>query len=83
MGVTTVGLDDEHRVDLEVRKVFVEAFELVVPFMKPDGNWISKFDEVQAYDVVSQRFPEITGVRLFAVISSVASVRASERTPVD
>ena len=83
MGMTTIGLDDEHRTDFEMRNIFVEAFELVVPFMNPDGNWISKFDEVQAYDVVSLRFPEITGVRLFAVLSSVASVRASERTPVD
>lgn len=78
----TVGLEQEHRSDFQLREIFVEAFDLVSPFLTPDGNWISQGHELQAYDAFSQRFPEITEMRQFAVLGSIAAVRASGRTPV-
>ncbi len=81
MNVDTIGLENEQRSDFELRNIFIEASELVFPFLAPDGNWISLGHEHQAFDAISKRFPEISGVRLFAVLGSIAAVRASGRIP--
>lgn len=83
MDVDVIGLENGQRSDFELRTIFVEAFDLIVPFMRPDGNWISQAHEIQAYNAMNQRFPEISGTRLFAVLVSIAGVRASGRKPVD
>jgi hypothetical protein len=83
MNSGTIGLDHEQRSDFDLRKIFVEAFELVAPFLTAEGNWISQIHELQAHDALSQRFPDISGVRQFAVLVSIAGVRASGRAPAD
>lgn len=83
MDVGTIGLGNEQRSDFELRTVFAEAFGLVVPFMRPDGSWISQVHEIRASEALNKRFPEISGMRLFAVLVSVAGIRASGRTPVN
>ena len=76
-------IEQEQRADFELRKIFVEAFRLVELYMDPDGSWISQAHECLAYDVLTKRYPEITGVRLFAVLGTIAGVRASGRSLVD
>lgn len=83
MGNGTIGLDEEHRSDHEVRAIFVAAHDLAVPFMDEDGNWLSSASECLATEALEQRFPEIAGTRLMAVLATIAAVRASGRKPVD
>jgi len=72
----------EKRIDLETRQVFAEAFALVVPFMNPDGSWVSEVDEVLAYQAMCARFPDLTEMRQFAVLTRIVMVRASGRQSV-
>ncbi|MDO8931218.1 MAG: hypothetical protein Q7U97_02385 [Rhodocyclaceae bacterium] len=81
MDISTIGLENEQRSDFDLRKIFVDVYGLVVPFMTADGNWISQADELQAQDALERRFPEVDGVRRFAVIATIAAVRSSGRTP--
>jgi hypothetical protein len=81
MSLETIGLDNEQRTDCQLRAVFVEAFDLAAPFLDENGNWISMAHEVMAHDALEQRFPEITGMHLLATLTTIASVRATGRTP--
>ena len=81
MEVGTIGLAQEQRSDFDMRKIFVEAHDLVVPFMSSEGTWISMSNEVLAHDAIGARFPDIQETRLFAVLATIAGVRASGRTP--
>jgi hypothetical protein len=83
MTTQTIGLDQEHRSDFELRSIFVEAYDLVAPGLDADGRWISLAHEYMAHDAMAQRFPDISEVRLFAVLGSIASVHATGRRPVD
>ncbi len=79
----TIGLEQEHRSDFELRSIFVEAYELVAPFLDTEGRWISLAHEYLAHDAMAQRFPDVAEMRLFAVLGSIASVHATGRRPVD
>ena len=46
----TIGLVNEQRSDFEMRNIFVDAYDLVVPFMNADGSWISTAHESLAHD---------------------------------
>ena len=73
--------EQEQRADLELRRIFVEAYELTAPYMAEDGSWLSQAHEGLAGEALAERFPELTGFRLFGVLGTVASVRASGRRP--
>lgn len=82
MDIDTIGLAAEQRSDSATREIFVEAFNLVAPHMNADGIWISGADETLAYEAMLARFPELAGPKLFAVLTTIASVRESGRQPV-
>jgi len=82
MIVESIGLDNEQRTDCQLRTVFVEAFDLASPFLDENGNWISMAHEIMAHETLGKRFPEITGMRLMATLTTIAGVRASGRMPV-
>lgn len=71
----------EHRADPELRKIFVEVYDLVSEHLTDQGQWISMIHEVMAHDAIGARFPEITEVRLFAILNTVAGAKASGRRP--
>ena len=79
--VPTIGLDGEQRNDHALRDAFVGIFDAASPFMDNDGNWLSNIHEVQAYDALTAKFPDLTGMRQFAVLARIANVKASGRRP--
>jgi hypothetical protein len=82
MSETQADTAQDQRTDAELRRIFLEAFALVTPFMRDDGNWLSEADEYLALTAMREHFPEITGMRLFALLGNIAGVRASGRTPI-
>ncbi|GAB1393668.1 hypothetical protein MASR1M60_18320 [Rhodocyclaceae bacterium] len=84
MSIETIGLglDSEQRGDNALRAIFVTAFELASAHLDDAGNWRSMADELMAHEVLKQNFPELTGLQLLATLATIASVRASGRTPV-
>lgn len=80
-GIATIGLDGEQRSDHALREAFVPIFDTIAPFMDNEGNWLSNIHEAQAHHEMAEHFPEITGMRQFAVLARIANVRASGRTP--
>lgn len=73
----------EQRVDDALRRIFVEAYTLASPYMNAQGQWLSLAHECLANDALAERFPNMGGVRLMAVLATIAQVRNSGRVPVD
>lgn len=81
MSVTTIGLDAEQRTDPALRAAFVPIFELVSPYMDDTGNWRSNIHEAQAHQALVEHFPDLVGLRQFAVLARVGNLKAEGRTP--
>jgi hypothetical protein len=77
----TLGLENEQRSDFQLREIFVEVYGLVEPYLAPDGMWVSQAHECLAHEAVSKNYPELTGLRLFGVLGTIANVHASGRRP--
>lgn len=82
MSENSNGSAREQRSDLETRRIFAESFALVVPYLNPDGSWVSEVDEYLAYAALRARFPDLQEMRLFAVLTRIVMVRASGRATV-
>ena len=79
--IPTIGLDGEQRSDHELRAAFPALFALLTPYMDAQGQWLSNIHEAQALDALAAQYPEIAGMRQFAVLARIANVRAEGRTP--
>lgn len=71
------------RIDDELRRIFVEAYRIVLPHMRQDGSWISLAHECMAQDALTKRFSGLTGMRLLGVLATISRVVALGRTPVE
>ena len=79
--IPTIGLDGEQRNDPALREAFVGIFDVVSPFMNSEGNWVSTIHEVHAHAHLAEKFPDLSGMRQFAVLARIANVKASGRRP--
>ncbi|MDP2811808.1 MAG: hypothetical protein Q8O34_16845 [Rhodocyclaceae bacterium] len=71
----------ERRVSVELREIFVVAYEVVEPFLDPKNSWGGQTHEHLAYRTVHERFPQLTGEDVFIIISAAKRVYASGGRP--
>ena len=72
----------DRRTDPQMRAMFVRAYEILDPFMSPDGAFLTLAHEHQAMEVMRKEFPDLDGTRMFALLGYIRSVRSSGRKPV-
>ena len=72
----------DRRTDPQMRAIFVRAYEILEPFMGPDGSFLTLAHEYYAMQAMRKAFPELESARLFALLAYTCSVRASGRKPV-
>jgi hypothetical protein len=77
----TIGLDGEQRNDPALRALFLPLFALVAPSLDDTGNWRSSAHEMQAIDALARDFPDVTGMRQFAVLARIANLKSEGRVP--
>lgn len=65
-----------------MRAMFVRAYEILDPFMSPDGTFPTLAHEHQAMEAMRKEFPDLEGTRMFALLGYIRSVRVSGRKPV-
>jgi hypothetical protein len=82
MQVETIGLDGEQRADPALRDAFKGLYDLLGEYLDESGNWRSASHEALALGALGERHPDITGMRLFSVLTRVASLRSAGREPV-
>lgn len=71
----------ERRVSVELREVFVVAYEVVEPFLDPKNSWGGQTHEHLAYRTIHERFPQLSGEEVFVIISAAKRVYAAGGKP--
>ena len=67
--------DVDRRSNLHLRKIFVEAYDLLKPFFDPANDWGGKSHEHLAYRALHENFPGLSAPEVFALVP--AAKRAS------
>lgn len=68
---------DERRQDLELREIFVEAYDVLEPFFSPENQWNGHTHEHLAYRALHERFPRLTGAQVLLLVTAAKRVFAN------
>lgn len=80
MSDTTSG--SERRRDVEIRQLFVEAYDILEPFFDPANQWAGHGHEHLAYRALHEHFPKLSGDQIFIIVDAARRVFASGGKPV-
>ncbi len=72
----------ERRRDVEVRALFVEAYDILEPFFDPANSWAGHGHEHLAYRALHERFPQLSGDQVFIIVDAARRVFANGGKPV-
>ena len=72
----------ERRRDVEIRELFVEAYDVLAPFFNPDNQWGGSNHEHLAYRALHERFPNLSGEQIFNIVDAAKRVFGSGGKPV-
>lgn len=76
---TTSG--EEKRRDVEIRQLFVEAYDILEPFFDPANQWAGHGHEHLAYRALHEHFPKLSGDQIFIIVDAARRVFASGGRP--
>lgn len=76
---TTSG--DDKRRDVEIRQLFVEAYDILEPFFDPANQWAGHGHEHLAYRALHEHFPKLSGDQIFIIVDAARRVFASGGKP--
>lgn len=76
---TTSG--EEKRRDVEIRQLFVEAYDILEPFFDPANQWAGHSHEHLAYRALHEHFPKLSGDQIFIIVDAARRVFASGGKP--
>ncbi|HTY99349.1 MAG TPA: hypothetical protein VMB75_05920 [Rhodocyclaceae bacterium] len=72
---------DERRVNVRIRQIFVEAYDVVEPFFDPANQWGGRTHEHLAYRALHERFPDMTANEVFIIVTAAKRVFAAGGRP--
>ena len=71
----------ERRGNPRLRKVFVEAYEVLKPFFDPANDWGTHGHEHLAYRALHEQFPGLSAQEVFVLVAAAKRVFSSGGTP--
>lgn len=72
----------ERRRDIEIRQIFVEAYDILEPFFDPRNQWAGRSHEHLAYRALHEHFPKLSGDQVFIIVDAARRVFANGGKPV-
>jgi hypothetical protein len=72
----------ERRRDVEIRALFIEAYDILEPFFDPANNWAGQSHEHLAYRALHERFPQLSGDQVFVIVDAARRVFTNGGKPV-
>jgi hypothetical protein len=72
----------ERRVNLRVREMFVEAYDILEPFFDPANSWAGQMHEHLAFRALHERFPTMSGEEVLVIVTAAKRVFGSGGKPV-
>lgn len=64
----------ERRINLRLRSLFVEAYDLLEPFFDPGKLWGGQTHEHLALRALHERFPDLSGEEVFIIVAAAKRV---------
>jgi hypothetical protein len=71
----------ERRVNIQVREVFIEAYDIVEPFFDPKNAWGGQTHEHLAFRALHERFPKLSGDEVLVIVQAAKRVFGSGGKP--
>ncbi len=68
---------DDRRRSPELRTVFVDAYDVLLPFFDQANNWAGQSHEHLAYRALHERFPDMSGEQVFIIVAAAKRVFGS------
>ncbi len=65
---------EERRSNLHLRKVFVDAYDVLKPFFDPANDWGGQTHEHLAYRALHEQFPGLTAQEVFTLVAAAKRV---------
>jgi hypothetical protein len=73
--------DAERRVNLRLRQIFVEAYDVVEPFFDPKNTWGGHTHEHLAFRALHERFPDLSAEEVLVIVMAAKRVFGSGGKP--
>jgi hypothetical protein len=80
--MTTQDGGDDRRVNLRVRGMFVEVYDILEPFFDPANAWAGHIHEHLAFRALHERFPDLTGEEVLIIVTAAKRVFGAGGKPV-
>lgn len=80
--MTTPDGGDDRRVNLRVRGMFVEVYDLLEPFFDPANAWAGHLHDHLAFRALHERFPDLSGEEVLIIVTAAKRVFGSGGKPV-
>jgi hypothetical protein len=80
--MTTANGGGERRVNLRIREMFVEAYDILEPFFDPANSWAGQMHEHLAFRALHERFPDLSGEEVLIIVTAAKRVFGSGGKPV-
>lgn len=71
----------ERRRARELRGIFVDAYDVLVPFFDQANSWAGHTHEHLAYRALHERFPDLSGEQVFVIVAAAKRVFGSGGHP--
>lgn len=71
----------DRRVHVQIREIFVEAYDVIEPFFDPKNSWGGHTHEHLAFRALHERFPDLSGEQVFIIVMAAKRVFAGGGKP--
>jgi hypothetical protein len=72
----------ERRVNLRLREIFIEAYDVIEPFFDNANSWGGHTHEHLAFRALHEHFPNLSGQEVFVIVTAAKRVFGSGGKPV-
>ena len=71
----------DRRTNPQLRKIFVEAYDVLQPFFDPANSWGGKTHEHLAHVALHEQFPSLSAQEVFVLVEAARRVFGSGERP--
>jgi hypothetical protein len=64
----------ERRSNLQLRQIFIDAYEVLLPFFDPANSWGGQTHEHLAYRALHEQFPSLSTQEVFTLVEAARRV---------
>ena len=72
----------DRRTNPQLRKIFVEAYDVLQPFFDPANSWGGKTHEHLAHVALHEQFPSLSAQEVFVLVEAARRVFSTSGKPV-